>query len=186
MNKKIIGMPLAAASLLSLNGFAQTQTTTGNAPNKECVAGKCNQTSQATGKKEKRAKANPFDNLNLSDSQKAQLQQLGEKKKAERMQQSQAKKENKMRNDSAKIADRRSDRKEYLEEVKAIIGPENYVVFLENFYVNGGSQRHGNKAALSHGHGYKAKAMKGKGDRRGGKGTKTGVASASAAIQANS
>ena len=186
MNKKIIGMTLAAASLLSLNGFAQTQTTAGNSVNQECVASKCKQACPASGKKLKHAKSNPFDNLNLSDSQKAQLQQLAEKKKAERMQQAQTKKENKMRNDSAKIADRRSAKKEYLEEVKAIIGPENYVVFLENFYINGGSQRHGNKAALSHGHGNKAKTMKGKGDRRGGKGTKTGVASASTAIQANS
>ena len=38
---------------------------------------------------------------------------------------------------------RKNARKEYLEEVKAIIGPDQYIVFLENMYVNGGGNHNG-------------------------------------------
>lgn len=86
---------------------------------------------------------NPFEGLTLSDTQKAQLQQLNAQRKADRQQMAQTRKDNKQRNDSARIAERRAAKKSYLEQVKAIIGPDQYVVFLENMYVNGGAQGHG-------------------------------------------
>ncbi|MDE6654692.1 MAG: hypothetical protein K2K37_09940, partial [Muribaculaceae bacterium] len=62
---------------------------------------------------------------------------------------------------------RRASKKSYLDEVKAIIGPDQYVVFLENMYLNGGGDRggkgmrqhRGDKQGIAHNKG-------GKGDRQ--------------------
>lgn len=97
-----------------------------------------------------------YEGLNLTDEQKEKLSQLdsrkhggakkqaqekkgdkqkGDRKKGDKMQ----KPDFKMRNDSARIAGRNAAKKQYLEEVKAIVGPDNYVIFLENYFVNGGT-----------------------------------------------
>ncbi|MDE5807005.1 MAG: hypothetical protein K2H76_02735, partial [Muribaculaceae bacterium] len=105
------------------------------------------------GKEGKRmARKNPYEGLQLTDTQKQQLQQLDANRKAAREQQKMARKENKMRNDSLKMAERRADKKSYLEEVKAIIGPDQYVVFLENFYINGNGGQHKAMKAMKQGH----------------------------------
>lgn len=152
MKKKVLGFAFVAMSLFAFTGMAQTpaQSEQTCKVNKENV--KCKNT-------EKRAcckAANPFEGLNLSDSQKSQLQQLDSKRKASRQQEAQTRKEAKQRNDSSRMAARRAEKKSYLEEVKAIIGPEQYVVFLENMYVNGGGRQHGGKAFMKH-----AKSRKG-------------------------
>lgn len=138
MKKKILGLALMAMSLVAFNGMAQNSSSADNSVKQENIKGK------KADKQGRRDKAiNPFEGLNLSDAQKSKLQQLDAKRQAERQQQMQARKENKQRNDSAKLADRRAAKKSYLEEVKAIIGPDQYVVFLENMYVNGGGNGHG-------------------------------------------
>ncbi len=137
MKKKILGLALMAMSLVAFNGMAQSNSSDNNSVKQENVRGKKADKQARPGKA-----VNPFEGLNLSDAQKSQLQQLDAKHKAQRMQQMQARKENKQRNDSAKIADRRAAKKSYLEEVKAIIGPDQYVVFLENMYINGGVNAH--------------------------------------------
>ena len=133
MKKKILSVALLATSLFAANSFAQ-------AP----ADNNCNTTSieNVRGKKmdKKGGKKNPYEGLTLTDAQKAQLQQLDEKRNAQRKQNADAQKVEKQRNDSVRMAARKTAKKEYLEEVKAIIGPDQYVVFLENFYINGGNQ----------------------------------------------
>lgn len=180
MKKKVLGLALVAMSLAAFSGMAQnTTSTTGTA----CIEKtKCAKTDKCN----RAAKANPYDGLTLTDSQKAQLQQLDARTRSDRQQEARVRKEARQKNDSMRMADRKASRKSYLEQVKAIVGPDQYVVFLENMYVNGGGQ-HGPKAASFH----KQKSKKGQ-MHRGGKGdrgqrsavTKTAQASTSASTSA--
>lgn len=92
--------------------------------------------------------------LTLTDNQKSQLQQVDAKHRAARKQQASASKSAKKEQKMQAATARKADRKQYLEEVEAILGPDQYVAFLENWYVNGGSQKQ--KAAKTAG---KAKKM---------------------------
>lgn len=161
MKKTVLGLAIAAMSFTAFGTMAQT-TTCNNAAtcNNEQV---CTANTNCT-----KAECSLFEGLNLTDTQKAQLQKLNADRKASREQLAKARKENKMRTDSAARVDRRASKKEYLEEVKAIIGPDQYVTFLENVYINGGNgQRPGNKAAFAKENRGKAQAMRqGKGDRK--------------------
>lgn len=150
MKKKILGMALIAISLVAFNGMAQNPSSDDNTPKKENV-----RRGDKAGKQSRRERTNPFEGLNLTEAQQTQLAQLDSQRKATRQQQAQARKEEKQRKHSARKAQRSSEVKAYLDKVKAIIGPEQYVVFLENSYVNGRN---------SH-----SKAMK-KGSRKGGHG----------------
>lgn len=167
MKKKVLGLAFAAISLFAFNGMAQTPS------NQTCPLNKENVKCKKNEKRNCCKAVNPFEGLNLSDSQKSQLQQLDSKRKAARQQQAQSRKETKQRNDSARMAARRAEKKSYLEEVKAIIGPEQYVVFLENMYVNGGGKQNGGKALMKH-----DKSRKGKiaGHRHGQPKNKTNAA----------
>ena len=161
MKKTVLGLAIAAMSFTSFGTMAQTITCNNAATcNNEQV---CTANTNCT-----KAECNLFDGLNLTDTQKTQLQKLNADRKASREQLAKARKENKMRTDSAARVDRRASKKEYLEEVKAIIGPDQYVTFLENVYINGGNgQRPGNKAAFAKENRGKAQAMRqGKGDRK--------------------
>lgn len=138
MKKKILGLAFIAMSLVTFNGMAQNNADS-NTQKQENVK---NAKGRKGDKKERRPQCNPFEGMQLTDAQQAQLKQLDSQRKAAREQQALARKENKQRNDSAKLAERRASRKSYLDEVKAIIGPDQYVVFLENMYVNGGGHNH--------------------------------------------
>lgn len=145
MKKKILGLAFIAMSFTAFSGLAQntaTETTaTRNCTQQECVKGK------KADKAVRDRQVNPFEGLNLTDAQKTQLQQLDSKRKAAREEQLQARKADKQRDNATRVADRRASRKAYLEEVKAIVGPDQYVVFLENMYVNAGGNHNG-KAAM--------------------------------------
>ncbi|MBO5454946.1 MAG: hypothetical protein J6A20_00310 [Muribaculaceae bacterium] len=156
MKKKILGLALVAMSFVTVNSIAQTpnqnNTCHVNKENAICKKGNangvCNQKQVC-----------PFDGLNLSDAQKDQMKQLKAKRDAARAEMKKADKADKQRRDSAKMADRRNAKKEYLEEIKVILTPEQYTMFLENFYINGGN--HHAKAFKN------GKDMKFKGDRKG-------------------
>lgn len=162
MKKTVLGLAIAAMSFTAFGTMAQTTN------NNNAVA-TCNNEQVCTANtKCPKGECNLFEGLNLTETQKAQLQKLNANRKASREQLAKARKENKMRTDSAARADRRASKKQYLEEVKAIIGPDQYVTFLENVYINGGNgQRPGNKAAFAKENRGKAHAMRpGKGDRK--------------------
>lgn len=170
MKKKVLGLALIAMSFVAFNGMAQNPAAkTAKQDNAKCAkAGEC-------GKKQ--CKMNPFEGITLSDAQQAKLKQLNDSRKAARDQQAQVRKAQKQNNDSVRSAERRADKKKYLDEVKAIIGPDNYVIFLENMYINGGGQHKGSKAMgpgkdIKHGKGDMKGAKDPRGDRKGPRGDK--------------
>lgn len=85
-----------------------------------------------------------FTGMTLTDAQKTQLQELKAKRCAARLDKMKARKAKRQHNDSTRMTDRRADRKQYLEEVKAIVGPDQYVIYLENVVLNApnGHSRH--------------------------------------------
>ena len=158
MKKKVLGLALIAMSFVAFNGMAQNSSAkAAKQENAKCAkAGQCTK---------KQCNVNPFDGIKLTDAQQNQLNQLKESRKAAHQQQAQMRKAQKQANDSVRAAERRADKKNYLDQVKAIIGPENYVVFLENMYINGGGQPKCGKA-MGPGKDFK----QGKGDMKGHKG----------------
>ena len=169
-----------AMALIGFNGMAQNTQQCGKAQvenSKGCKGAK------QCGK----AKVNPYEGLTLTDAQKSKLAELDSKRIADHKAKMEARKAeardqkaDKGRTHAdmkARMEARKADKMEYLKEVKAIIGPEQYVVFLENMYVNGGDRQCGK--AIRQGKGGKAgfahsKGMKGQrkgGDHKGGRRT---------------
>lgn len=183
MKKKILSLALVAMSLVAFNGIAQSQDNTISNPTcKESVCTKW----QKDGKKAKKdkdkkgkdgkfakgnrkAKANPFEGINLNEAQKAQLEQLKAKRQAAREESKKMAKADKQRRDSAAFEARKAAKKEYLEEVKAIIGPDNYVVFLENMVINGPSMQKAHMQKASKDKAYMHSYDKKAGDKKPGK-----------------
>lgn len=163
MKKTVLGLAIAAMSFTAFSTMAQT-TGCNNAAT--CSNEQVCATNTACTKADTVCPL--FEGLNLTDAQKSQLQTLNANRRIAREQMAKARKETKMRDVQAARVDRRASKKEYLEEVKAIIGPDQYVTFLENVYINGGNgQRPGNKAAFAKENRGKAHAMRpGKGDRK--------------------
>ncbi len=161
MKKKILGLALVSMSLITFTAAAQTPSGSNPAPKQENVKGK-------KAERQRQARPNPFDELNLTDAQKTKLQELNEKCRAERQQQmktqkeeakkeAQARKADKQHNDSMRIAERKAAKKKYLEEVKAIIGQDKYVTYLENMYINGGNNMRLDKESMNKGKNFKNK-----------------------------
>lgn len=134
MKKKIIALAIAAIALTSVNSFAQDNKAEKACPNKE-------QCPMAKGQKgEKVNKPCPFENLNLTDTQKQQLQALQAKQVETMKANREAKKEaKKVDREQAKKA-RLEMKQNYLKEVKSILGQEKYIQFLENSFIEGGNQ----------------------------------------------
>lgn len=133
MKKKFLGLAIAALALTSFTGFAQKPA----ACDSTCQSGKmCRQDKDMKGKKDKKA-INPFEGITLTDAQKTQLEAV----KAKRAEKAKARKADKQRMDSAQRVERRAAKKEYFEEVKAILTPDQYVVFLENQVFTQGGDR---------------------------------------------
>ena len=164
MKKKFLALALAAVTLAPFGAVAQTGSIRESKTQKTCVPAECGNPGPGCAKG-----ACPFDGLNITDAQKSQLQQLNASRRDARKAEAKARKADKRTCDSARVAQRRAEKRDYLAKVKEIVGPEQYVVFLENFYVNGGAQkRPGGKAMIGQGRMAKAHAMR-QGDRRHGK-----------------
>ncbi len=135
MKKIFLATVVMAASMFSFNAFAQKPK---NCPatcadSTACPALKCD-------------RPDPFIGITLTPDQQTKLQTL----KAE----TKAKREAKAKECKAKVKADRAQRaeamkackKEYLESVKEILGPDQYVVFLENIVLN----QPGPKAGIHH------------------------------------
>lgn len=175
MNKKVLGLALMAMALVGFNGMAQNNSQ----KNVQCCKAQTECTKGGKGmKKEAREVKNPYEGLTLTDAQKSKLAELDSKRMADRKAKMEARKaevkgqkgEKNEADIKARMEARKADKLEYLKEVKAIIGPDQYVVFLENFYVNGGGNQNGGKAIRQGKDGHKGMAHnKGmKGQRKGG------------------
>lgn len=145
MKKKILGTAIIAVAMA-------TFTSTAQAPRSEsCPAQGCpasctctdnGQTPCRDGQNKSCGKPDPFAGLTLSDTQREQLRQLKARRDTARVSSNKA---DRMRNDSLRMANNRAERQQYLAEVKAIIGPDQYVTYLENLVLNS-PQRHPGKA----------------------------------------
>ena len=152
MNIKAI---LVAASALVLSATAVS------AQNKDKKDAKCKDAKcEMMNKEQCGAKASClFDNLNLTDAQKAKIKEMKENN-------AKARKESK---DKA-ISDRKTARKNELAQIKSILTPEQYVQFLENSYLNAGKQGQRGGKDMKPGDrkgGAFGKGMKRGGDRKG-------------------
>ena len=144
MNKKILGLAIAAMSVMAFSSNAQTTSISDNTANAktECTGKKSAAKQKVFSVSEARpARKSAFDNMNLSADQKAKIEQLNQKRREAVKTQAQTRKADKQRGDSTARADRQAAQRQYLSELKSIIGPDNYVVFLEDFYVNGQGMR---------------------------------------------
>lgn len=176
MKKVILSIAVFAAASLSMmaandnnankncNGKARTECV----KNKECKADR--------GDKGMKA----FDGLNLSDAQKAKIEQLQSECKAKREKEMKAKGENKEQKEQLtaeqkqqRKADMKAKRMEskqnYLKGIQSILTPEQYTKFLENNFIAGGKS-HGKDMKK----GDRNKGHKGGMHARNGKGTKQG------------
>lgn len=157
MRKKLIGIGLAIITLLAGSGitYAQsennkkapaTELTKGNKKNKKEKKSHKAPNSPKVGIAE-RSNFNPFDGVQLTEDQQQKLQLLRkglgpvmpkEKQKKEKLtdeQKKQLKAEMKAKKAEAK--------KNYLKGVKEILTPDQYVIFLENVYLNAPEQTKG-------------------------------------------
>ena len=171
MKKKILSVALIAMSLVTFNGMAQSQAKE-NLDKNNLGATVCDQQCPAPQGECRSCCQGPFDGMNLSDVQKAKIKELNTKMQDSRRKQLEVRKDTKLRNDSLRRQERATAKKQYLEEVKSIIGPDNYVIFLENFYINGGVGRKdamGNRREMMRPQGKRADARHHgfKGDKRG-------------------
>lgn len=185
MNKKILSVALATLFTLGFSAMAQDKATT---EKKECakectIGGKC----KADGKDKKgkcckekaqckegmqRKAPNPFEGLNLTEAQQQQIsaivtpQQVLKAARSEKQDKADTAMTPQVRRQMVKDV-----RANYLNQVKAVLTPEQYVQFLENNYVNAvqGKPGKGGKD-MKKGEGKDFK----KGDRKGGKDMKKG------------
>ncbi|MDE5642875.1 MAG: hypothetical protein K2I56_05240 [Muribaculaceae bacterium] len=144
MNKKFFALAIAAMSVMAFNTNAQTTSISDKCEKTktECTGKKCARSQNVYSVSETRpARISAFDKMNLSADQKAKVEQLNQKRREAVKAQAQARRADKQRGDSAARAGRQEAQRQYLSELKSIIGPENYVVFLEDFYVNGQGMR---------------------------------------------
>lgn len=149
MKKAILSLAIAALAFSSLPAFAQAPDNNGKACENptEC-------TQARKGRHDNGPKAsNPFEGITLTDAQKASLEAL----RTKRAEACKAARAEKQKSDSARMATRKAERKAKararLDEVKAILTPEQYVVYLENIVIDQPAPRHdqGDKARRSHG-----------------------------------
>ncbi len=125
---------LFAAAILAISAAAATPAF---AQQNNCNTQNCNQESNCITEQcqpncnDKRDcnRPCPFDGLNLSAAQKDKLKQLNSERKQEACQKRDAA-------CKARAEQGKSCRKDYLQKVKEILSPEQYVQFLENNYVN--------------------------------------------------
>ena len=156
MKKKLFSIAIVAISLFGTSAMAQNTNQTQQKPTQtECVA-KCDKSQCSNGKGEcPNGKGNKkhrfgafktdlFKGMNLTEAQKTQLKELQtqrmEARKQAKMAQKDKKRELKQQKDSTMRVAREAEMRNYLAQVKKIVGPEQYVIFLENIAVNTPSQ----------------------------------------------
>lgn len=124
--KKILTIAIAAAALFGLPAAAQTVGQT------QCNKSECTRTD--CKKADNRGnKHNPFEGITLTEQQKTALEGLKPAKCDQTGNNTTADKQR---------PDRRQGRRDYLNSVKNILTPDQYVVFLENIVVESPAPRH--------------------------------------------
>lgn len=123
MKTKILSLAIAALSFSSFSSFAQASGNTQTCPRQAgCPVAMVGKTDKVY---------NPFEGLNLSADQKSKLEAL----KADRQ-----------KNCEERRKASRDNRKARLEQIKAILTPDQYVAYLENIAVS----RHDGHIGMRH------------------------------------
>lgn len=174
MMKKVLSFAIIAVSMISMPSFAQDKAEASCCKEqKECKE-------KADGKKccKQERESMLFQGMNLTDEQKSRVKDLNAKYKADRKKATEICKEQCKDNKDGKACDKDSkanmrkemkqkqieSRREYLKEMKQILGADNYVIFLENQFVVS-SQSHDRQKMNGPKHG--------KGKKEGAKSDKT-------------
>lgn len=187
MKKIFVSMIMAAAMIAGGSAYAQSVSdgSTGASVQKEKMekGKKANKENKAkkgvmVEKKAARPQFNPFDGVQLTDDQQQRLQLLQQGLGPVKLTpEQQAKiKENKNLSDAEKKqlkeerkAKQLEKKKNYLKGVKEILTPDQYVIFLENFYINVPQAKAQSMKATRGDKGNKGKyAYKNKRDKRNG------------------
>lgn len=132
MKKIFLATVVMAASMFSFNASAQkSKNCPATCPDSAaCPALKCD-------------RPDPFIGITLTPEQQTKLQTLKAETKAKRQAMAKDRK-TKVKTDRTKRAEAmKASKKEYLENVKKILGPDQYVVFLENIVLNQPSPKAG-------------------------------------------
>ncbi|MDE6415484.1 MAG: hypothetical protein K2K68_00455 [Duncaniella sp.] len=120
MKKTILSLAVLFATSLSFSAFAQTP-----APE----AASC-------GEKTECCQNALFEGITLTPDQQTKLQELKASRAKAAKERKEAAKAERKADRIAKGETNKSDRKDYLNSVKGILTPDQYVIFLENAYVN--------------------------------------------------
>lgn len=146
MYKKFLGVAMFALSLFSVDAFAAATQVAQT--NKTCASQTCTtaQNKQCVSSSDVCCTLVEFDGLNLTEAQKTQLKSLKQKQATELKAEKDAAKADKKAAREQRKAQSAEAKRKYLEEVKAIIGPDQYVAFLENIVVNGSRGNNVNNA----------------------------------------
>lgn len=143
--KKMIKLAIVAVALCGLPAIAQNQ----NNNTTTCTKPDCqNPTECVVNGKDKGQRPDPFAGINLTESQKQALDKIQSDRKAKyEARKADVKKDKQQRREAAdaRKMDRKNDRREYLNSVKGVLTPEQYVVFLENIVIEKGAPQGGRK-----------------------------------------
>lgn len=172
MKKTILGLAFLTIFGTSFSAFAQQDKTKCN--NTECVKGECKgQKCDKPGKCDKvkkgdkkqmgaqRRQVDLFEGITLTDAQKAKIQDLNNAAKVSRQENAKLAKEAKeSKADFKKIG--KENREKYLKDMSQILTSDQYVQYLQNYYINSPRQH----KPMAH------KGMKGQKGQKGFKGPK--------------
>ena len=125
MKKKILTFAFAAMTFIPFSGMAENPYC-GGCPltGKELCAEEL--------RRDCRKDCNAFDGITLTADQQGKLDALKEKNRKNRAEQRSRMKAERQRRDSLRNENRYTVKKQYLKEVKEILTPDQYVMFLEN------------------------------------------------------
>ena len=129
MKKKILSIAIAIAATMAIAANAQKPASCPE--NQECTGTCLNDKTECS-----RQDCKLFEGITLNDSQKAQFKALQEKCAKERKDAAVARKQAKEQRNQAMKTERCKAKQDKLKDIKSILTPEQYVVFLENFYIN--------------------------------------------------
>ncbi|MCM1111430.1 MAG: hypothetical protein NC336_09485 [Clostridium sp.] len=133
MKKKILGIAILAISIFALPAMAQNPA---GADNGQCPDQKNCPVCPDKKKGDRKKAFNPFEGITLTDAQQQQVTRLEQNRKAARAEKAKQAREKKAVKDSTMRQGRQTARRDYLNQMKSILTPDQYVVFLENIVVN--------------------------------------------------
>lgn len=164
MKKAILGLAFLTIASVSFSASAQ-QKTSAQCANTECASQKnCNDIKcptngrcgkQKTGRTCPNAGVCALEGLNLTDTQKGQIEALNQATKTSRQELANKVKSNNVAKNELK-SQRKAIREQYVKDLGNILTPDQYVKFLQNYYVNNsGHQKRMGKAPMKGHKGHK-------------------------------